>query len=283
EGSVEPSKTEYTNRKNTNETDEEVESEKEVEEETEGETEEEEEDDPKHFDTFPTMKELRYHECLLKNPRPPWVKAKIRTGNVNNVKFPCMIGQFNKEQAYLDLESPINVMSRHHYNWIMSNRLEPRRKSSNPKKNCNFIGRVNGLRVFVGNFTYECDFIVLEDTTSVIDHYLGSVVFGKPFMEATGLVYNKEEGMVVFERDKERIIFKIPHKIDMFKHVDFADKCTDGIPPFVIESNDDNCEKTHYSNSLDLGPEYKYDEYVCRGIQSLMAAKARRKNKVEFT
>ncbi|GJW44490.1 hypothetical protein Tco_0073289 [Tanacetum coccineum] len=174
-------------------------------------------------------------------------------------------------------------MSRLHYNWIMSNRLEPRRKPSNPKKNCNFVGRVKGLKVFVGNFTYECDFMVLEDTTSVIDHYLGSVVFGKPFMEATGLVYNKEEGMVVFERDKERIIFKIPHKIDMFKHVDFADKCTDYIPSFVIESDDDNCEKTHYSNSLDLGPEYKYDEYVCRGIQSLMAAKARRKNKVEVT
>ncbi|GJV45172.1 putative ribonuclease H-like domain-containing protein [Tanacetum coccineum] len=60
EGSVEPNKTEYTNRENANETDEEVESEKEVEEETEGETEEEEEDDPKHFDTFPTMKDLRW-------------------------------------------------------------------------------------------------------------------------------------------------------------------------------------------------------------------------------
>ncbi|GJW44489.1 hypothetical protein Tco_0073288 [Tanacetum coccineum] len=72
EGSVEPSKTEYTNRENANEIDEEVESEKEVEKETEGETEEEEEeDDPKHFDTFPTLRELKYHEWLLKNPRPP--------------------------------------------------------------------------------------------------------------------------------------------------------------------------------------------------------------------
>ncbi|GJZ23984.1 hypothetical protein Tco_0561443 [Tanacetum coccineum] len=186
EGIVEPRKTEYTNRENANETEEEVESEKEVEKETEGETKEEEEDDPEHFDTFPTMKELRYHEWLLKNPRPPWAKAKIRTGNVNNVK------------------------------------LEPRRKPSNPKKNCNFVGRVKGLRVFVGNFTYECNFMVLEDTTSVIDHYLGSVVFGKPFMEATRLVYNKEEGTVVFERDKERIIYKMPHKMDMFKHVDFT-------------------------------------------------------------
>ncbi|GJS53871.1 hypothetical protein Tco_0627233 [Tanacetum coccineum] len=151
EGSVEPNK---TNRRNANETDEDVESEKEVEEETKGETEEEEEDNPEHFDTFPTMKELRLH-----------------------------------------------------YNSIMSNMLEPRRKPSNPKKNCNFIKRVKGLRVFVRNFTYKCDFMVLEDTTSVIDHYLGSMVFGKLFVKATGLVYNKEEGMVVFERDKERIIF----------------------------------------------------------------------------
>nr|GEV56666.1 protein kinase-like domain, concanavalin A-like lectin/glucanase domain protein [Tanacetum cinerariifolium] len=254
---------------------------KEVDEETEGET--KEEDDLEHFDTFSNMKELRYHEWLLKNPWPSWVKAKIRTENVNNVKFSCIIGQFNKEQAYLDLESPINVMSRIHYNRIMSNRLEPRRKPSIPKKNYNFIGRVKELRVFVGNFTYECDFMVLEDTTSVIDHYLGSVVFGNPFMEATGLVYNKEEGTHMFERDKEMIIFKMPHNLDMFKHVDFADSGTDGIPPFVIKSDDDSCEKTHYSDSLDLGPEYKYDEYVCRGIRSLIAAKSRRKNKGEVT
>ncbi|GKA26688.1 zinc finger, CCHC-type containing protein [Tanacetum coccineum] len=90
-----------------------------------------------------------------------------------------------KEKHYLDLESPINIMSRLHYNWIMSNRLEPRRKPSNPKKNCNFIGRVKRLRVFFGNFTYKCDFMVLEDTTSVIDHYLGSGVFEKPFKEIT--------------------------------------------------------------------------------------------------
>nr|GEX86503.1 protein kinase-like domain, concanavalin A-like lectin/glucanase domain protein [Tanacetum cinerariifolium] len=180
ESSAEPSKTKYTNHENVNETDEEVKSKKEFVEETKGETKEEEEDDPEHFDTFPTMKELR---------------------------------------------------------------LEPRRKPSNPKKNSNFIGRVKKLRVFVGNCTYKCYFMVLEDTTGVIDHYLGSVVFGKPFMEATGLVYNKEEGAVVFERDRERIIFKMPHKIDMFKHVDFTNRGIDSIHPFVIESDDDNCEK----------------------------------------
>ncbi|GJT68518.1 hypothetical protein Tco_1019998 [Tanacetum coccineum] len=50
---------------------------KEVEEELEEDEEEEEEVDLEYFDTFPTMEELGYHEWLLKNPRPPWVNAKV--------------------------------------------------------------------------------------------------------------------------------------------------------------------------------------------------------------
>ncbi|GKA86480.1 hypothetical protein Tco_0808191, partial [Tanacetum coccineum] len=99
--------------------------------------------------------------------------------------------------------------------------------------------------------------------------------------EGTRLVYNKEEGTVVFKRDNEKIVFKMPHKMDTFKHIDFIDINTDRIPPFVIRSDDDNREKTHYSDRLDLGIEYKFDEYVCRGIRSLMATKSRRKNKGE--
>ncbi|GKB58462.1 MAK10-like protein [Tanacetum coccineum] len=217
EGNVKTSTTEYEDHEMT------VESEEEFGEETEDEIEEEEEDSPKHFDTFPTMKELRLH-----------------------------------------------------YNWIMSKRLGPRRKPSNPGKICNFVGRVKGLKVFVGNFTYECDFMVLEDTTSVIDHDLGSVIFGKPFVEATDLVFDREEGTIMFEKDKEKIMFRMPHKMEMFKHIDFTDMNTDRIPPFVIEGDDDSSRKTHYSDSLDLGPNYKHDENVCRAIQSLMAMKAKR-------
>ncbi|GJT52552.1 MAK10-like protein [Tanacetum coccineum] len=121
EGSAEPSATKYKNHEMTVEDEEEVESEKEFEEGTE----EEKKDNPKHFDTFSTIKALRYHEWLLKNPRPHEI----------------------------------------YYKWIISNRLEQRRKPSNPKKICNFVGRVKGLRVFIGNFTYKCNFMVLEDTT----------------------------------------------------------------------------------------------------------------------
>ncbi|GKC94883.1 protein kinase-like domain, concanavalin A-like lectin/glucanase domain protein [Tanacetum coccineum] len=154
-----------------------------------------------------------------------------------------MIGHFDKKQAYLDMESPINAMSKLHYNWIMSKRLGPRRKPSNPRKICNLMGRVKGLTVFVGNFTYECDFMLLKDTTSVIDHDLGLVIFGKPFVEATGLIYDREEGTITFEKDKEKIMFKMPHKMKMFEHIDFTDMNTDRIPPFVIEGDDDSSKK----------------------------------------
>ncbi|GJU67252.1 ribosomal protein L16 [Tanacetum coccineum] len=59
-----------------------------------------------------------------------------------------------------------------------------------------------GLEVFVGNFTYECDFVIVEDITSVIDHYLGGMVLGKPFVKETGLVYNKEEGTLMFKKGR---------------------------------------------------------------------------------
>ncbi|GJS51203.1 hypothetical protein Tco_0624565 [Tanacetum coccineum] len=85
ESSVEPSKTNYTNDENANDADEEVESKKEVEEETNGEIEEEEEDNPKHFDTFPTMKELsldlgpeyKYDEYVCRGIRS-FMAAKAR-------------------------------------------------------------------------------------------------------------------------------------------------------------------------------------------------------------
>ncbi|GJV03395.1 MAK10-like protein [Tanacetum coccineum] len=150
--------------------------------------EEEDDEDGENFNLFLTMEELTHHEWLLKNPRPPWVKARIRAGSPNNIKISCMVGHLFMRHAYIDLESPIKIMSRRQYNQIMTYGLISRQKPSNPNKISNFIGRTRGLKVFIGSFTYECDFMILEDTTSIIDHYLGEMVFGRPFIDETGLV-----------------------------------------------------------------------------------------------
>ncbi|GJW52818.1 hypothetical protein Tco_0096903 [Tanacetum coccineum] len=240
-------------------------------------------DDLEYFDTFPTLEELGYHEWLLKYPKPSWVKAKIRTENLNNIKISCMICHFLKRQDYIDLESPINVMSKQHYKWIMSKGQESRQKPSNPSKNSNFVGRVWGLKFFVGNFTYECNFMILEDTTSIINHHLGEVVFGKPFVRETGLVYDQEEGTTVFEKDNEKIIIKMPHKMEMFNHIDIKDVDTNFIPPFILENND-NHGKTYYLDNLTLGPEYREDESISKEIRHLMKLEREaRRNKGEVT
>ncbi|GJY06964.1 putative ribonuclease H-like domain-containing protein [Tanacetum coccineum] len=147
-------------------------------------------------------------------------------------------------------------MSKQHYNEIMSKGLESRHKPSNPSKYSNFVGRIKGLKVFVGNFTYECNFMVLEDTTSIIDHHLGKVVFGKPFARNTGLIYDQEKGTVTFEKDDEKITFKMPHKMETFNQIDFKDINTDYIPPFILESNDGR-GKTYYSDRS--GPNWLFD------------------------
>ncbi|GJW04715.1 hypothetical protein Tco_1563571 [Tanacetum coccineum] len=122
--------------------------------------EEEDEEDGylESFNTSPSIEALEYHEWLLKNPRPHWVRAKIRTGSLHNIKISCMIGHILKRQAYIDFESPINIMSIKQYKQIMSQKLKPRQKPLNPSKKCNFVGMAEEV----------CDFMVLEDTTSIM-------------------------------------------------------------------------------------------------------------------
>nr|GEX32385.1 hypothetical protein [Tanacetum cinerariifolium] len=36
----------------------------------------------------------------------------------------------------------------------------------------------------------------------------------KPFVKETGLLYHKDEGTIMFKRNKEKITFKMPHKME---------------------------------------------------------------------
>ncbi|GKF05977.1 hypothetical protein Tco_0036645, partial [Tanacetum coccineum] len=141
-------------------------------------------------------------------------------------------------------------------------------------------GRVRGLKVFVRNFTYECSFMILEDNTSIIDHHLSKVAFRKPFVRKTGVVYDQNEGMIIFEKDDEKITFKMPYMMETFDHVDLKDVNTDLIQPFVLKNND-NLRKTYYSDSLALGSEYREDESKSKEIRHLMKLEREAKKRKE--
>lgn len=92
-----------------------------------------------------------------------------------------MIGHKYCYNAYSDLDLPMNVMSRFHYNAISSRELEYKR--------VNFVGSSNDVHVFVGNLTYLVDFTILEDIEAIIDpRSLSHVVLGRPFVETTNLI-----------------------------------------------------------------------------------------------
>nr|GEV19904.1 MAK10-like protein [Tanacetum cinerariifolium] len=85
-----------------------------------------------HFDSFPTRSELAYHKYLMCNPIALiFLRNLIITeGCPSNLKIPCNIGYVHVKKAYIDPNSPLNIMTQMMYNWIMRRKLDPRENSN---------------------------------------------------------------------------------------------------------------------------------------------------------
>ncbi|GKE22727.1 hypothetical protein Tco_1434239 [Tanacetum coccineum] len=169
-----------------------------------------------YFDIFPTRSELAYHKYLmcsliplifLRNPT-------ITEGCLSNLKIPCNIGHVHVEKAYIDPISPLNIMTRMMYNYIMRRKLDPRENSNRGVSN--FTGRIKGMHVFVGNFTYIIDFMIVKDISSIIDPRLSQVVLGKPFVEISNMTHDPPEGVVRFTNRTDEVAYKMPHMIEQY-------------------------------------------------------------------
>ncbi|GKD23264.1 hypothetical protein Tco_1224967, partial [Tanacetum coccineum] len=103
---------------------------------------------------FPTRSELPYHKYLMCGPIPSIILRNpiITKGCPSKLKIPCNIRHVHVEKAYINPKSPLNIMTRMMYNWIMRRKLDPRESSNRGVSN--FTGRIKGMHVFVGNFTY---------------------------------------------------------------------------------------------------------------------------------
>ncbi|GKD56003.1 hypothetical protein Tco_1289390, partial [Tanacetum coccineum] len=105
-------------------------------------------------DRFPTNKELAYHKELLGEPQPPLstLDPKIKRGDPWSLKIPCVIGTVYIGHAYIDLQSPVNIMSRAYYNKIREKSFQACRNPYQPYKFCNFVGRAKNVHIFIGCF-----------------------------------------------------------------------------------------------------------------------------------
>ncbi|GJU72547.1 retrotransposon ORF1 [Tanacetum coccineum] len=167
-----------------------------------------------YFDVFPARSELAYHKYLSYGPIPLIFLRNpiIMEGCPSNLKIPCNIGHAHVEKAYIDLNSPLNIMTRMMYNWITRRKLDPRENANRGVSN--FIGRIKGMHIFIGNFTYVVDFMIVEDISSIIDPRLSQVVLGRPFVEVSKMTHDPPEGVVRFTNGNNEVAYKMPHKIE---------------------------------------------------------------------
>ena len=232
-----------------------------------------------YFDLYPTKEEVAYYKHLVDSPRPPFVRIdpKIKLGDPGNVKIPCMIGYQHIKHAYIDIKSPVNVMSSSLYSRIMNMPLEPMIDPKYPGGVCNFVGRVKDIHILVGNFTFTTNFMILEDMSSVIDSRLSHVVLGKPFVEASSLKYDHLHGTVQFSNDVDKITYRMPYRVKEFR---FISRMENDYIGATEDINDEEKEKgmeyvwrrrsLYYKDCLNLGPKYKVDLEVVRMIKEAM-------------
>ncbi|GKE80681.1 hypothetical protein Tco_1550681 [Tanacetum coccineum] len=127
----------------------------------------------------------------------------------------------------------------------------------------NFTGRIKGIHVFVGNFTYIIDFMIVEDISSIIDPRFSQVVLGRPFVEISNMTHNPPKGVVRFTNRTDEITYKMPHKIEQYNSLlDLEKEHT----KLVYLRNEEGKRRGvkyvmnkilgFYKECLELGPEY---------------------------
>ncbi|GJZ69362.1 hypothetical protein Tco_0632912 [Tanacetum coccineum] len=216
-----------------------------------------------YFDTFLTRDELTYHRYLISGPIPSiFLRNPIITeGCPYNLKIPCNIGHVHIKKAYIGLNSPLNIMTRMMYNWIMKRKLNPREDAN--RGISNFIGRIKGMHVFIGNFTYVIDFMIVEDISSILDPRLPQVVLGRPFIEISNITHDPPEGVVRFIRGTDEVAYKMPQKIEQYDSLSDLEK--EHTKSVYLRNKEDKRRGVEYVMSkilgfykefLELGPEY---------------------------
>ncbi|GJW59658.1 hypothetical protein Tco_0108993 [Tanacetum coccineum] len=115
----------------------------------------------------------------------------------------------------------------------------------------NFTRRIKGMHVFIGNFTYIMDFMIIEDISSIIDPRLSQVVLGKPFVEISNMTYDPQEGVVRFTNKNDKVAYKMPHKIKQYKSLSNLEK--EHTKSVYLRNEEDKRSRVEYVISKILG------------------------------
>ncbi|GJY51660.1 hypothetical protein Tco_0442507 [Tanacetum coccineum] len=221
------------------------------------------EQEVEYFDVLPTRSKLAYHKYLMCGPISSiFLKNPIITeGCPSKLKIPHNIRHVHMERAYIDLNSPLNIMTRMMYNWIMRRKHEPKENSNRGVSN--FIGSIKGMHIFAGNFTYVIDFMIVKDISSIIDPRLSQVVLRRPFVEISNMTRDSPEGVFRFTNGTTEVSYKMPHKIEQYNSLSDLEK--EHAKSVYLRNDEDRRRGVEYMMSKilgyynecpELGPEY---------------------------
>ncbi|GKF01084.1 hypothetical protein Tco_0028007, partial [Tanacetum coccineum] len=157
--------------------------------------------------------------------------------------------------AYIDLDSPMNIMSLACYNAIRNQGYEFRGQ--------NFVGIGRDMHLFVGNMSLVMDLTILENIEANIDPSLSYIVFVQPFVEITKLTLDREQGLITFMDGVKEVTFKTLYRDSEMDEL--TSEGRDLLSSRVILSEDDysrGCERASdlesrfYKDIDKLGPSY---------------------------
>nr|GEX89796.1 xylulose kinase-1 [Tanacetum cinerariifolium] len=119
------------------------------------------------------------------------------------------------------------------------------------------------IHVFIGNFTYVVDFMIVEDITSIIDPRLSQVLLGRLFIKVSNMTHGLPEGVVWFTEENDEFIYKMPYKIKQYNSLSNLKK--EHTKSIYLRNEEDKRRGVDYVMSkilrfykecLELGPEY---------------------------
>ncbi|GJV86617.1 hypothetical protein Tco_1530555 [Tanacetum coccineum] len=119
------------------------------------------------------------------------------------------------------------------------------------------------MHVFIGNFTYIVDFMIVEDISSIIDPGLSQVVLGIPFVKMSNMNHDPPKGVVRFINGIDEVSYKMPHKIEQYDSLSNLEK--EHTKSVYLRNKEDKRRGVKYVMSkilgfykecLELGPEY---------------------------
>ncbi|GJT37624.1 reverse transcriptase domain-containing protein [Tanacetum coccineum] len=119
------------------------------------------------------------------------------------------------------------------------------------------------MHVFVKNFKYVMDFMIVKDISLIIDPRLSQVILGRPFVEISNMTHDPPEGVVRFVRVADKVAYKMPHKIEQYDSLSDLEK--EHTKSVYLRYKEDKRRGVEYVMSkilgfykefLELGPEY---------------------------